>query len=324
MVDEVTEDIIAEDSPELRHIPGNGNQILSIETHQNGKESAYAYAARLNLENLELKAEIAARVSTEQERNRLIKELVRSNRELREFASVAAHDLQAPLRKMRTFANLLAEDYGSSLKDEGLAYIRRMIDAANRMRHLIDGLLSYSCLDGEKPHFERVDLGNLIREVVSNMEMPMEQGGGLVEVNVDMVIDADPLQMGQLFQNLIHNALKFRRDDPPVVNISGIFQRNQTDSAGETGVHMAEIRVQDNGIGFDETNMDRVFAPFQRLHPVHEYKGSGMGLPICKKIVERHNGTLSAKSEKGKGTVFTVRLPVTEEVEEMMKPTGNE
>ena len=94
-----------------------------------------------------------------------------------------------------------------------------------------------------------------------------------------------------------------------MVNISGIFQRNQTDSAGETGVNMAEIRVQDNGIGFDETNMDRVFAPFQRLHPVHEYKGSGMGLPICRKIVERHNGTLSAKSEKGKGTVFTVRLP---------------
>ena len=109
---------------------------------------------------------------------------------------------------MRTFANLLAEDYGSSLKDEGLAYIRRMIDAANRMRHLIDGLLSYSCLDGENPILSGVDLGNLIREVVSNMEMPMEQGGGLVEVNVDMVIDADPLQMGQLFQNLIHNALK--------------------------------------------------------------------------------------------------------------------
>lgn len=292
---------------ELKQIQG-----APQETHRISEKRVEDQSAESALTKQALKKESAARASAEKELSRYMKELQRSNRELQDFAFVASHDLQEPLRKVETFASLLEEEYGVNTKGDALAYIHRMKDAAGRMRELIDRLLEYSRVNSGKAPLQTVDLGKVVQEVVSDIETYIEQEGGCVEVGVNAIIEADAFQMRQLFQNLIHNAVKFRGDNAPVVKISGSLQKTPAGRASEKEVEVAEIFVQDNGIGFDEVNMDKVFAPFQRLHPVHKYKGTGMGLPICKKIIERHHGELTARSEVGRGAVFIVRLPAAQ------------
>jgi light-regulated signal transduction histidine kinase (bacteriophytochrome) len=298
----------------FRRAPADPGGIADVSTKVDGavEKSVKERISELLRDNLTLKREIIARDSTERELKRTINELERSNRELQEFAFVASHDLQAPLRKMQAFASLLDEEYGSALDEEARGYIHCMKGSAGKMRNLINRLLEYSRVNSENFFVRQVNLREVIQEVISDMQTSIEEEGGSVEVDVDAVAEVDPMQMRQLFQNLIHNAVKFRGNDAPVVKVWGKSQKIPARCGSETGTEMVEIRIEDKGIGFDEAFMTQVFAPFQRLHPQHEYAGTGMGLPICTRIVERHHGELTAKSQAGKGAVFIVRLPVTQ------------
>jgi light-regulated signal transduction histidine kinase (bacteriophytochrome) len=230
-------------------------------------------------------------------------ELERSNRELQDFAFVASHDLQEPLRKIQAFGDRLRGKHGEALGPEGIDYLERMQRAAHRMHVLINDLLTFSRVASKGQPFVTTDLGQIAREVLSDLEVRVEQTGGRVEIGDLPTLDADPLQMRQLLQNLIGNAMKFHRAGaPPHVRVSG--------SVLTDGPPRARIVVADDGIGFDMKYLDRIFTPFQRLHGRQEYEGTGMGLAVCRRIVERHGGTLTAESAPGEGSRFLVTLPV--------------
>ena len=231
-------------------------------------------------------------------------ELERSNRELQDFAFVASHDLQEPLRKIQAFGDRLRGKHGEALGPEGIDYLERMQRAAHRMHVLINDLLTFSRVTSRGQPFMPTDLGQIAREVLADLEVRVEQTGGRVEIGDLPTLDADPLQMRQLLQNLLGNGLKFHRDgEPPVVRVSGAV-------LADGGPPRARIVVTDNGIGFDMKYLDRIFTPFQRLHGRTEYEGTGMGLAVCRRIVERHGGALTAESAPGQGARFLVTLPV--------------
>jgi PAS domain S-box-containing protein len=226
-------------------------------------------------------------------------ELQRSNRELEQFASVASHDLQEPLRKIRAFGDRLQACFSETLGEQGRQYIERMQSAAARMQTLIEDLLTYSRVTSKAQPFADVDLAREVRQVVSDLEARIHQTGGRVDVGDLPAVRADATQMRQLFQNLIGNALKFHRpDEPPVVTVRG-----RALAAG------CEITVEDNGIGFEPEYRERIFQLFQRLHGRSEYDGTGIGLAVCKKIVERHGGSITATGAPGRGATFTITLP---------------
>lgn len=232
-----------------------------------------------------------------------MKRLTESNQALRDFASIASHDMQEPLRKVTFFGDQIKRKYGDSLGETGLDYLDRMLNAAERMRSLLHSLLDYSRVTTTVEPFGDVDLSGLVREVLSDLEARIENTGGVVEIGNLPFIHADPIQMRQLFQNLIGNALKFHREgERPLVKV----QCRESD-------RYLRISVEDNGIGFDEVYCDRIFAPFHRLHGRSAYEGTGMGLAICRKIVERHGGTITAKSVPGQGSTFLITLPAEQE-----------
>ncbi len=234
------------------------------------------------------------------ELNSYMGKLEKSNQALQDFASIAAHDMKEPLRKVVSFGNMLRQKSGDSLGQTESDYLDRMINATERMQSLLTGLLDYSRVTTEGEPFKPVDLSGLIGEVLSDLEVTIVKTGGKVHVGTLPVISADPMQMRQLFQNLIGNALKFHKpDERPVVHVR---------SVSDTGSG-CRIVVEDNGIGFEEQYRDRIFAPFQRLRGRSEYEGTGMGLAICKKIVERHGGSITAKSTPGAGSTFIIELP---------------
>ncbi len=239
-------------------------------------------------------------------------ELARSNAELQQFAYVASHDLQEPLRKIQAFGNRLKDKYGEALTDQGRDYLERMQNAASRMQFLINDLLTLSRVMTKAQPFVPVNLDQVAREVLSDLELQIQQTGGRVEVGELPTIDTDPVQMRQLLQNLISNALKFHRfESPPVVKLHSqliIGQERQLEKSALT--ELCQIIVEDNGIGFDERYLERIFNVFQRLHSRSEYEGTGMGLAICRKIVERHGGSITAKSTPGRGATFIVTLPI--------------
>ncbi|MFQ6028016.1 MAG: ATP-binding protein [Dehalococcoidia bacterium] len=238
--------------------------------------------------------------------------LEQSNQELQDFASAAAHDLQEPLRKVQAFGDRLAAQYSDALTERGLDYLTRMQSAAGRMRSLIDGLLTLSRVTSKAQDFTQVDLRHEIEEVLSDLEVHLEQASGTVQLGDLPIIDADPLQMRLLFQNLIGNSLKFCRPEAgPVVKIHGQFLNGSGPAPyQESDVDgLYQITVEDNGIGFDEKYLDRLFAIFQRLHPHGAYDGNGVGLAVCRKIVERHKGNITATSVPGEGATFSVTLP---------------
>jgi PAS domain S-box-containing protein len=235
----------------------------------------------------------------------LNKDLAYANRELRDFAYIASHDLQEPLRKVSKFGELLHDRYGTSLEQNGREYVERMVDAARRMQEMIDGLLHYSRISTRGNPFVMVNLENTSREVLSDLEIRVEQTEGQVDLGSLPTIEADPLQMRQLLQNLIGNALKFHHPNArPVVKI---WAEDCPDADRSTDC--VSLFVQDHGIGFDQAFADKLFEPFMRLHGRSEYEGTGMGLAICRKIVERHGGRIWANSQPDLGTTFTVILP---------------
>jgi signal transduction histidine kinase len=230
--------------------------------------------------------------------------LERSNRELEQFASVASHDLQEPLRKIQAFGDRLVQRFSNILGEQGREFVERMQHSAVRMRALIDDLLAYSRVASRGKPFEPVDLNQVAAEVVSDLEGRIDQTEGRVEVGPLPTIEGDPLQMRQLFQNLIGNALKFRNPDvAPLVLV-------RSESGEENGATTCKLSVKDNGIGFDGAYSERIFQLFQRLHGRSEFEGTGMGLAICRKIVERHGGHIMAQSQPGCGSEFVVTLPL--------------
>ena len=239
--------------------------------------------------------------------------LRRSNRELQDFAHVASHDLQEPLRKVLTFGDRLKAKYSDALDEQGRDYLRRIEGAAVRMQDLIEDLLTLSRVTTRALPFDRVDLSEVAEEVVSDLEAVIEESGGRVELGVLPTVDADRPQIRQLFQNLIGNALKFHTEGQvPVVKVRGeVFEdRRRARSKSSAKNKVCRITVEDNGIGFDEEHLERIFVPFQRLHGRNVYEGTGMGLAICRKVVERHGGEITAHSASGQGATFVVTLPV--------------
>jgi PAS domain S-box-containing protein len=239
------------------------------------------------------------------------KVLERSNKELEQFASVASHDLQEPLRKIQILGDRLKTKYGETLSEEGRSYLERMLTAASRSQTLINDLLSLSRVATQGQPFVRVDLNKVAKDVIADLEERIEQTSGHVEIMELPIIEADPAQMRQLLQNLIVNALKFHREDQkPRVKISRRIFENKRRSLQAGSSDICQILVKDNGIGFDEKYLDRIFQPFQRLHSRTEYEGTGIGLSVCRRIAERHGGEISAKSQPGRGSTFIVTLPV--------------
>jgi PAS domain S-box-containing protein len=228
--------------------------------------------------------------------------LEQSNRDLQEFAYIASHDLQEPLRKVLAFGDRLASRYGMVIDETGQDYLKRMRDASQRMQTLINDLLTFSRVTTRAQPFTQVDLNVLAHDVISDLEYQIDRTGGKVELGELPTIEADPTQMHQLLQNLINNGLKFHRDGVlPILQISASTTRKK-----------CRLMVKDNGIGFDLQYLDRIFKPFQRLHSRQEYEGSGMGLAICRRIAERHSGGITAESAPGKGSTFIVTLPIAQ------------
>jgi PAS domain S-box-containing protein len=243
-------------------------------------------------------------------------ELERSNRELEDFAYVASHDLQEPLRKIQAFGNRLQQKYASRLDKQGQDYLTRMENAAARMQALISDLLTFSRVTTRAQPFVMVDLAALVQEVLLDLEIKISEVNGRVHVDTLPTIEAEPTQMRQLLQNLIGNGLKFHRPGvPPVIRIYSERFDNPPDNMAQDTLPdgpYCRIFVADNGIGFDEKYLDRIFTVFQRLHGRSQYEGTGVGLALCRKIVERHQGTITASSQIEQGATFIVTLPVTQ------------
>ncbi len=248
-------------------------------------------------------------LSEDELRNKLYA-LESTQESLEQFAYVASHDLQEPLRKIRAFGDRITTRYADQLDDTGQDYFARMQNAAQRMQVLIDDLLKYSRVGRIQNGFEEVDLNQLIDAVLADMETSIEESSAIVEVGELPTIEGEATQLRQLFQNLISNAIKFRREG--IVPHIKITSRELSDDLAGSHNQLnnpREIIVQDNGIGFEEKYLDRIFNIFQRLHGRNRYPGTGIGLAICRKIIDNHQGDIFATSEVGKGASFHMVLP---------------
>lgn len=268
-------------------------------------------------EDIELMKTVTDQVATAMERMRLIEELRQSrneldqrvqertaelermNRELQDFVFIASHDLSEPLRKILTFGSLLETKCTDRLDEPARDFLSRMTSAADRMKDLLQALLRYSRVEMKKGEFRTLRLNDVVKDAASDMEIAVRNAGARLEIGPLPTVTGDKSQLRQLFQNLIGNAAKYHRSE--VKSFIKIY--------GEEKGGIARIFVEDNGIGFDEKYLDKIFLPFQRLHGRNEYPGTGMGLAICKKVVERHGGEITAKSIPGRGATFIITLP---------------
>lgn len=303
-----------EDFEVENEFPSIGRRVMLLNARRVFRDDEGAPEILLAIED------ITVRKQAEEKLKKFAARLERSNRELQEFASVASHDLQEPLRKIQAFGDRLKTKCQDALSPEGQDYLERMQSAAGRMQTLINDLLMFARVDATASPFVKVDLGQVAREVASDLETRIEREDARVEIGELPVIEADPSQMRQLLQNLIGNALKYRRKDvPPVVKIYAAVikeRRAQKRPGNHPTADFSQIIVEDNGIGFDEKYLDRIFMVFQRLHGRKEYEGTGMGLAVCRKIAERHNGSITASSTPGRGSTFIVTLPLRRAREE--------
>jgi two-component system sensor kinase FixL len=235
-------------------------------------------------------------------------DLKRSNSELQEFAYVSSHDLQEPLRKIQAFGDLLKQKDGNALSEKGADYLDRMLNAASRMQKLIEELLEFSRVSTVKQPFQLVSLNQIIKDVLSDLEIHIQEKNAEIVIDKLSEVYADEIQMRQLFQNLITNALKFSKiDTQPKIKIYQEIKNFPENIPVENG--QIVIAIKDNGIGFEQKYADKIFQVFQRLEG-KKYEGSGIGLAICKKIARRHNGDIFVQSTLGEGTIFFVVLSV--------------
>jgi light-regulated signal transduction histidine kinase (bacteriophytochrome) len=242
-----------------------------------------------------------------------ILQLKATNEELDRFAYVASHDLQEPLRKIMIFGDRLANKYNEVLDDDAKEYLERMRKASERMQLLINNILDFSKFSAASQSFEQTSLNRLIEEVLSDLEIEIERKKAIITVDELPSLCVIPGQFRQLIQNLLSNSLKFsKRDVIPQINLTSETVKGE-ELAGNPGINVNDdycrIHVEDNGIGFDEEYAERIFVIFQRLHSNHLFEGTGIGLSICKKIVEKHNGLISATSTLDKGSIFSIVLP---------------
>ncbi|MCE9531071.1 MAG: PAS domain S-box protein [Planctomycetes bacterium] len=261
--------------------------------------------------NKTLADEVEVRKKSEAKEREAAEELRRSNQELEQFAYVASHDLQEPLRKIQAFGDRLVQRYREDLGDQGKDYLDRITSSATRMRKLIDDLLTFSRVATGAQPFVSIDLGTIIQDVLIDLEIRIRQSGAVIDVGPLPEIEGDPMQIQQLFLNLLSNALKFQKPGvPPIISIQAAPITMPGENADQLPRKMYRIRVADNGIGFDDRYRDRIFQIFQRLHGRNDYEGTGIGLAICRKIVERHSGQISASGLVGEGATFEIILPV--------------
>jgi two-component system CheB/CheR fusion protein len=234
-------------------------------------------------------------------------ELERSNKDLEQFAYVASHDLQEPVRKIRTFAGQLKDLSYDQLDEKSKRHVDKIISSAERMKKIIGDLLDFSHLNRDESQMEKVDLNRILEDVKTDLELLIQQKEAVIRIDKLPVIDAIPVQMTQLFYNLMNNALKFSVEGvAPVISVT-----IDNDSAGgpsrDQTKNYLTIRFADNGIGFEQEYANRIFTMFQRLSS--GYAGTGIGLALCKKIVENHKGSIQAQSQPGKGASFKIVLP---------------
>jgi PAS domain S-box-containing protein len=242
-----------------------------------------------------------------------VEELNSSNQDLEQFAYVASHDLQEPLRKIRAFGERLQNKFTDNISPEGMDYVKRMQNASERMQTLIDDLLTFSRVTRTDEVYIDVDLHDELQKIIEDLEYTIEKKNATIDLMVNHHIEAIPSQIRQLFQNLLSNAIKFTKEGiPPLVEIkSEILKGEALDSERlEQNKDYCRITVKDNGIGFDQQYADKIFELFQRLHTRNEYQGTGIGLAVCKKIVDKHNGEIIVSSKQNEGTLFAIILPV--------------
>lgn len=240
-------------------------------------------------------------------------ELARSNRELEDFAFVASHDLQEPLRKIRAFGDRIDSGYGDALDERGRDFLHRMLTAAERMSTLISDLLAFSRVSTRGKDFAMVELNQVFTNVIGDLEIAIEESGASLHIGELPGIMADRSQIEQVILNLLSNALKFKAPDrAPVISVT-CSATEQPDVDAILHIQNSEwirIQIEDNGIGFEQEFAEKIFAPFQRLHGRNAYKGTGIGLAVCRRIIERHNGIIEAIGTPGQGSRFIITLPV--------------
>ncbi len=281
------------------------------DAHQKLEARVRQRTAELSQANQSLKEKIIEHKATEQELQKAMAELERSNTALEQFASIASHDLKEPLRKVKTFGERLRAKYADRLEERGLDYLARMEDATSRMEVLINDLLTLSRVTSKAQPFQPIDLAKICSEVLCDLEVLIEKTAGRIDVGNLPIIDADALQMRQLFQNLIGNALKFHRKETlPTVKIYAETSTENVENINDQINQLCKIVIEDNGIGIDQAYYERIFKPFHRLHTRAEYEGTGIGLAVCQKIVQRHGGKIEVVSKPGEGSTFIVLLPV--------------
>lgn len=270
-----------------------GSQVLRRQVRQRTAELTAEIAERKKAEDglKESKAMLEETVAVR------TAELKQSNEELERFAYITSHDLQEPLRMVTSYLQLLESRYKNKLDEDANDFIFYAVDGAKRMQKLINDLLKYSRVDTRQKEHEPVDCNEILKEVLSNLEIAINESDAEIIAEPLPVVSGDDTQLRQLFQNLIGNAIKFRRDEPLKIEISSVEEGDSW-----------RFTIRDNGIGIDEKYFDRIFQVFQRLHGSRKYKGNGIGLAICKKIVENHGGTIGVVSVPGSGSRFTFSI----------------
>lgn len=262
--------------------------------------------------------DITERKITELKLEAYTKQLEKSNQELQDFASITSHDLQEPLRKIQAFSDLLRIELGHDLSESVEKYMDRIQNAAKRMQILINDLLAYSRVTTRANPFVPVNMIDIINDVLSDLEIHIRDTQAQITVNGSLQLNADPLQMRMLIQNLISNGLKFHLPNLPPrieINMYDIAPEKVTKiQLDQLPIPMCEITVKDYGIGFSEKYLSKIFLIFQRLHYRNEYEGTGVGLAICRKIVDRHGGMITAHSQPNQGATFVVTLPLDPQI----------
>lgn len=318
------EQILAESEERYRLLSEQLEELVQLRTKELATANAMLATANEELAafNEELTAANEELIISNDETNSVnvnLKEsnalLARSNDNLEKFAYIASHDLQEPLRKVQQFSDLLISKYGDRL-GEGVDYIKRMQEASRRMSTLIRDLLTYSRISTQLEKVSKMPLRNVIDTVLTDLDLRIQETNARIDVHIDAGtrVQGNRLQLEQLFLNLLSNALKFRRTDvPPVVQIHHKLEEHGQLPVNVTPVRLSKtyhrLDVVDNGIGFDEKYLDRIFEVFQRLHGRNEFSGTGIGLAICEKVVVNHGGAITARSQPGNGTTFSVYLP---------------
>ncbi len=304
---EVYEQTVFDQSSKLEQLLEERNRSEhELQKHKSHlEELVAARTGELMRANEQLKLDIAARKQAEQDLALKAQELARSNADLERFAYVASHDLQEPLRMVASYTQLLARRYKGKLDTDADEFIGFAVDGANRMQRLIQDLLTYSRLTSRGKAFELTESQAACENALWNLRQAVEDSGATVTVGPLPTVFADATQLSQLFQNLIGNGIKYCSDLVPDIHVGARVDGTEW-----------EFSVQDNGIGIEAQYFERIFVMFQRLHTRKEYSGTGMGLAICRKIVERHGGRIWVESRPGDGSTFWFTIPRGERTEQ--------